>query len=114
MTEPAQPEAAYTIEWAPLTLAEGVDAAALLAASEVLQRDFLSKQPGFLLRELRKGNPNQWVDIMHWESRDAVEQAMRNAQASPVRHSYFTLMVPPSQDDPNGGINRFEQVQHDA
>jgi hypothetical protein len=102
------------IEWAPLTLAEGVDEAALLAAFEVLQRDVLSKQPGFLHRELRKGSANQWVDIIHWESRDAVEQAMRNAQASPVRHSYFTLMVSPSQDDPNGSISLFERVQHYA
>jgi hypothetical protein len=59
MTEPAQPEATYTIEWAPFTLAAGVNEATLLAASDVLQRDFLSKQPGFLHRELLKRSANQ-------------------------------------------------------
>jgi hypothetical protein len=68
MTEPAQAEATYTIEWATSTLAEGVDEAALLTASQVLQRDFFSKQPGFLHRELLKRSANQWVDIIHWKA----------------------------------------------
>jgi hypothetical protein len=82
-----------------------------LVASELLQRDFLTKQPGFLHRELLKGADGVWVDLIHWESRDAVEQALRNAQASPVCHQYFALMVPTSPDDPSGGISLFEQVQ---
>jgi hypothetical protein len=104
----------YTIEWAPFMLAAGVDETTLLAASDALQRDFLSQQAGFLDRELLKGAANQWVDIIHWESRAAVVQAMRNAQASPVCHKYFALMSPDSLDDPNGGISLFEQVQRYA
>jgi hypothetical protein len=111
MTETSQFQATHTVEWAPFTLAEGVDEATLLAASDLLQRDFLSKQPGFLHRELLKGAANQWVDIIHWESRALVEQAMRNAQTSPVCHSYFALMAPDVQDEASGGISLFEQVQ---
>jgi hypothetical protein len=113
-TEPAQPQAAQTIEWAPFTLAEGVDEATLLTASEALQRDFLSKQSGFLHRALLRGASGQWVDIIHWESRDAVEEAMRAAQASAACHGYFALMAPDTQDHPNGGISLFEQVQRFA
>lgn len=110
--ETAHSQTSYTIEWAPFTLAEGIDEATLLSASEVLQRDFLSKQPGFLHRELLKGSANQWVDIIHWVSREAVEQAMRKAQESPTCHRYFTLMVPPAEDDPTGGISFFKQVRY--
>jgi hypothetical protein len=104
-------QATPTIEWAPFTLAEGVDEAAFFAASEALQRDFLSKQRGFLHRELLKGSNNQWVDIIYWESRDAITQAMGNAQTSLECQNYFTLMVPPSGDDPSGGISLFDLVQ---
>jgi hypothetical protein len=114
ITDTAQSQAAPTIEWAPFTLAEGVGAAALLAASEALQRDFLSKQRGFLHRELLKGSDGQWVDLIYWESRDAVRQAMDNVQTSAVCQSYFTLMVPPSGDDPSGAISLFDRIQRYA
>jgi len=110
----AQSRATPTIEWAPFTLAEGVDEAALLAASEVLQHDFLSNQTGFLHRELLKGSDGLWVDVISWESRAAVKQAMANAQTNPVCQRYFTLMVPPSGDDPSGGISLFDLVQRYA
>jgi hypothetical protein len=113
-SEPAQPQAAQTIEWAPFALAEGVDEATLLAASEAMERDFLSRQPGFLRRELLRGASGQWVDIIHWESRVAVEEAMRVAQASPACQRYFTLMAVDAQSSPNGGISLFDQVQRFA
>jgi hypothetical protein len=116
MTTPptVQSQATPTIEWAPFTLAEGVDEAALLAASEALQRDFLSKQRGFLHRELLKGSDGQWVDMIYWESRDAVRQAMDKVETSAVCQSYFTLMVLPSEDDPSSGISLFDLVQRYA
>lgn len=110
----AQSQATPTIEWAPFTLAAGVDETALLAASEALQRDFLGKQRGFLHRELLKGSDGQWVDIIYWESRDAVRQAMANTQTSLVCQRYFTLIVPPSEDDPSGGISLFDLVRRYA
>jgi hypothetical protein len=113
-TNTAQSQTTPTVEWALFMLAEGVDEAALLAASEVLQRDFLCKQPGFLHRELLKGSDAQWVDIIHWESRDAVRQAMDNVQTSAVCQRYFSLMVPSSGDDPSGGISLFDLVQYYA
>ena len=113
-TDTAQSQTTPTIEWAPFTLAEGVSESALLAASEVLQRDFLGNQPGFLHRELLKGNDGQWVDIIERESRDAIGQAMDNVQTRTVCQHYFTLMVSPSADDPSSSISLFDLVQHYA
>ncbi len=100
-----------TIEWAPFTLVEGVDEATLIAASDVLQTEFLSQQPGFIKRELLKGHNNQWVDIVYWNSRAEAEQAARNAANSPVCYKYFALMVGADHDDPNAGVLHFEQVK---
>lgn len=100
-----------TIEWAPFTLIETANEAALLAASDALQAEFLSKQPGFIKRELLKGNPHQWVDIVYWNSREEAEQAARNAANSPVCYAYFALMVNTDHNDPNAGVHHFDQIK---
>ena len=101
---------AYTIEWAPFTLAEGVDETRLLAASDMLQREFVSQQRGFIRRELLKGQARGWVDLVYWDSLSAAEEAARNAMNSPVCQTYFALMV---QDDSDlaAAVSHFEQVQ---
>jgi hypothetical protein len=100
----------YTIEWAPFTLAAGVDETTLLAASDALQREFVSQQRGFIRRELLKGQANQWVDFVYWDSLSAAGEASRNAMNSPVCHTYFALMVG-DDADLAAAISHFEQVQ---
>jgi hypothetical protein len=81
------------VEWAPFRLAEGADAAALLEASETLQRDFLRRQPGFVRRELLRDDAGRWVDVVVWTDHSSAMAAMRAAEASPVCHAYFHLMA---------------------
>jgi hypothetical protein len=101
----------FIVEWAPFTLAAGVDEAALIEASNALQTDFLSKQRGFVRRDLLKGRDNQWVDIVYWSSRQEADQASKNAANSPACHQYFSLMAGTNHDDPSGGVLHFEQVK---
>lgn len=100
----------YTIESAPFTLAAGVDEATLLAASDVLQREFVSQQRGFIRRELLKGPANRWVDLVYWDSMAAAEEASRNAMNSPICHTYFAPMVG-DDADLAAAVSHFEQVQ---
>lgn len=111
VTAASAPHTKVAIEWAPFTVVEGVDETRLLAASDALQRDFLTQQPGFIRRELIKGQANQWVDIVHWASMEAALEAGRNAADSPVCHTYFNLMVAVDHDDPSAGVSHFEQVK---
>jgi len=97
-----------TVEWAPFQLIEGVDETALLAASEALQSEFLSKQSGFIKRELVKAKDNQWVDIVYWNSLAEAEQAAANAANSPVCFKYFALMVGADHADPGAGVLHLE------
>jgi len=99
--------ATVTIEWAPFKLADGVDEARLLRASDGLQTAFLAGQPGFIRRELLKGQDGQWVDLVHWESEDAATRAMERAASSQVCLDYFKLMV-----GANGGADPGEGVLH--
>lgn len=84
MTEPV-------VEWAPFSLKPGVTPAALLDASDALQRDFLAPAPGFLRREL-VADGNRYVDIVWWRDRVALDRAMATVAASPACNAYFALM----------------------
>ena len=98
------------VEWAPFELAEGVDEATLLAASEALQTGFLSQQRGFIHRELLKGQANQWADAVYWNSLEEAEQAAQNAANSPICYRYFTLMDA-DHTDPGAGVLHFQRVK---
>lgn len=100
-----------TVEWAPFKLAEEIDEATLLEAAEVLQTEFVSKQPGFISRELLKGQGNQWAEIIYWNSLEEAEQASQNATNSPICLKYFALMIGPDPNDPSAGVTHFEQVK---
>jgi len=92
------------IEFAPFTLADGVDNASLWAASDTLQAEFLSQQPGFVKRDLLKSADGKWVDVIYWESMESVEQAMQNAPGNPAALKYFQLMSSSEQDDPSANM----------
>src|SRR5918997_2398355 len=96
-----------TIEWAPFTLVGSADETRLLRASDALQEGFLAKQPGFIRRELLKGQDGQWVDLVYWESAEAAARAMEQAANSPACLEYFQLMV-----GANGGADPGEGVLH--
>jgi len=102
MTEPV-------VEWAPFKVRPGTTRAALLEASEHLQRDFLATRPGFLRRELVAGG-DRYADIIWWRDRAAVDAAMAAVAASPACASYFALMDI-NVADPEAGVSLFETLR---
>ena len=92
------------IEFAPFTLVEGVDESTLFAASDALQTEFLSRQKGFIRRDLLKAGNGKWADVIYWDSRESVEHAMQQAPYNPAALHYFQLMANPGQEDANGGM----------
>jgi heme-degrading monooxygenase HmoA len=92
------------IEFAPFTLAEGVNESTLLAASDALQAEFLARQKGFIKRDLLKTEEGKWADVLYWDSRESVEQAMQEAATHPAALSYFQLMATADHDNPVAGM----------
>lgn len=97
------------IEWAPFRTKPGVDEAKLLAASERLQADFLSRQDGFIRRELIRRGPGDYVDAVWWRSLDAARKAMTHVEDSPTCAMYFALM---STNDAGAGdgVEHFQSI----
>lgn len=88
-----------TIEFAPFALAEGVDEATLFAAADALHKEFLSRQKGFIRRDLVRVADGRWADVIYWESRESVEQAMQTAPQNPAALRYFQLMADTGETD---------------
>lgn len=99
------------VEWAPFTLAQGVDEAALLAASDALQEAFLAGRPGFVRRELLRGSDGQWVDLVEWESEEAAARAVEDAARSEACFRYFRIMAGADQAEPGAGVLHFARVK---
>lgn len=99
------------IEWAPFALRAGVSETHLLDASEILQREFLDRQPGFVRRELLKADSGQWVDLVVWTSQAAAESAEANAARSHACHGYLGLMAGANSCNPGAGVSHFAQIR---
>jgi hypothetical protein len=80
------------LEWAPFRLKPGADEAALMEASERLQRDFLAHQEGFVRRELISVAEGAYVDLVWWSSFEVSQAAMKKAAGSPACRRYAALM----------------------
>lgn len=72
------------IEVALFRTKAGTEEAVLLDAIEESQRGFLAQCPGFIRRELAKGEDGQWLDMVYWQS---LHDAQRAAQAFPTHPS---------------------------
>jgi hypothetical protein len=94
------------IEWAPFSLRPGVGEADLLHRSDRLQQEFLSRQAGFLRRELLRRGAGDYVDLVWWQSLEAARAAMDNVGASGACADYFALM-PPDQGEAAAGVLHF-------
>lgn len=95
------------VEWAPFKLREGVSEAEFLRASDVFQREFVSRQPGFLRRELLRGKDGQWVDLVIWKDQTSADAVMAAAMEHPACLQYFTFMPPFDTADPGAGVLHF-------
>ena len=82
----------HVIEWAAFSLKQHVTEAALLAASEQLQDEFLDKQIGFIRRELLALGEGQYADLVTWQSHDLARQAIAQAPNYSACMSYFSLL----------------------
>jgi hypothetical protein len=84
--------AARTVEVAQFHLVEGTDEKAFLEAADAMQSEFLSNASGFIHRELIKGQYDEWMDIVHWNSLPEAEEAARQATNHPVCLRFFGMI----------------------
>ena len=99
----------FVIEWAPFRLAAGATEAELLAASAELQAGFLGRQPGFVRRELLRGDGG-WADLVYWTDRAAADRAMQAVAGSAACQRYFALLADVGAATSTGPVAHFACV----
>lgn len=92
------------VELAPIELADDVSEDCFIKASDVFQRDFLSKQRGFVKRDLLKDKDGGFIDLIYWESQEDAENVLKQAESSEVCHAYFAVMKGADVEDAGAGI----------
>lgn len=72
-------------------LKDGVTEAAMLAASDRFQREFVAHQPGVLRRALVAQPDGGYADIVFFADEAAIEQVMAAEQTSEVCGAFLSL-----------------------
>ena len=96
-----------TVEWAPFKVSKQVSDQQLFDAANALENDFLNKQPGYLRRELLKGEDNNWVDLVYWSSPEQAQAASQSFMESTACQQYFALMT----DTDDSGVAHYAQMK---
>ena len=86
-----------TIEWAPFIKKAHVSDDALIAAADLVNRAFLTKQKGFIRRELISKTSTEYADLIYWETEEDAVNAGNKVNTCAECNAYFTLMDMNSQ-----------------
>ena len=97
------------IEMAPITLLEGRTEAELMAASDVFQKDFVKDLKGFIRREMVHVKGKDYMDIIHWESKEDADAVLVLAESSAACAAFFSLMDMSGMDE-NGGVLHYTSL----
>ena len=70
------------VEISTFKLNQGVTISDFEQVARTMQKDFLEKQNGFVKRTLTVSEDSIWTDIVFWQDKHNVEEAMKVAETS--------------------------------
>ncbi len=71
---------------------DGIAVADVLKASAEMEQHFITKQKGFIKRTIGKGDGNEWVDVVYWETMNDATKAGEAAMQSPACAPMFGMI----------------------
>lgn len=80
------------IEWAEFHSHPDVSEAALVAAAQAMQVQFLDAQPGYVARQLLALGAGHYADLVCWRDAEAAAAAIAAAAQSRACAAYFALL----------------------
>jgi glyoxylase-like metal-dependent hydrolase (beta-lactamase superfamily II) len=78
------------IEIATFKLAPDTTAAQFAPIDRAMERDYISKQPGFISREAAAGDERDWLVVNHWTSIKDADAAMANFFHAPATQAFLS------------------------
>jgi len=88
----------HILEMPAFTIKDGVSEADFLAAHEKFNREFMSKQEGYVSHSLVRDG-DKWFDVAVWESTKAKEKAFGDIYKNTAALDYISLIDDIGIDD---------------
>ena len=82
--------ASDVIEIVTFKLRPGVSAAEFRPVDKAVEREHVSKQPGFVSRESASGADGEWLVIVHWRSEKDAEASMASFSKAPAAAQFMS------------------------
>ena len=96
------------VEWAPFVKATGVTEQQLVSAADRVNFEFLTKQPGFIKRELIKKSDMEYADVIHWNTKQEAVAAGEKVFNCGECNEYFKLMDMEASANAGKGFSHYE------
>jgi len=81
-----------TVEVITFKLKPGVDQDKFMHENQVVATEYTPKQPGFIDRELGKGDEGEYVVVVHWEDTPSAEASMKIFPDDPTAQEFISMM----------------------
>lgn len=80
------------VEIARFKLAAGADEQTFLRENERVQREYTPNQPGYISRELAKGEDGEWLVIVHWRTEQDADASMARFMGDPTAQGFVAAL----------------------
>lgn len=78
------------VEVVPFKLKQGVTPAEFRAVDKDVEKQHVSRQPGFVSRESAAGENGEWLVIAHWSSRKDADASMASFEKAPAAANFMS------------------------
>lgn len=83
-------QSAKVIEVVTFKLKAGVSSAEFAPIDKAVERDHVSKQPGFVARESAHSANGEWLVIVHWRSAKDADASMATFEKAPAAAPFMS------------------------
>ena len=81
---------AKVVEMVTFKLKPGVTAAEFRTVDKEVEKQHVSRQPGFVSRESVAGEDGEWLVIVHWRSRKDADASMASFERAPAAANFMS------------------------
>lgn len=81
-----------TVEVITFKVNAGTDENQFLKENEIVAKEYTPKQPGYVSRELGKGDDGEWVVVVHWTDSESAEASMKKFPNDPSAQNFISMM----------------------
>ncbi len=77
------------IEIVTLKLKDGVSYSDFESIDKAVEVEYVSRQPGFISREVAAGEDSEWLVIVHWETAENADASMATFMEAPAASRFI-------------------------